>query len=101
MTVNNTTRKGEKMTSEKPTQWHFEGVFFSGDTDKAGTPIGDICSGYFVTAGSDESKAREAIIKRYEDNSGRFELRRLVACWDEKAAARIFKRGGTKAAPVL
>lgn len=87
----------------KPTKWSFYGLFFCGDMDEAGTPIGDMCSGYFVTETDDEQVAKAALVKRYEHLAGRFSLRDLKKLDFDggKDAARIFKRGGTKQVPIL
>lgn len=88
-------------TNETPTMWKFYGLFFGGEVDRAGTPIGDICTGYGVTAGADQAQAEAAIVRRYAANAGRFELRNIQACPNAKVAAAKFRRGGTKDCPVL
>lgn len=107
------------------TMWGFIGLFFGGDVDKAGTPIGDIITGAFI-ADADEATATAAITARYADLSGEFRLTKLTdhrahllgqdandrTKWNEgqhatfvakleKDIARIIKRGGTKDVPVL
>lgn len=87
------------------TLWQFSGLFFSGACDKAGTPIGDICSGWFATNGNDQKVAEELLAKRYADLSGRWSVRQLnpapATPWAAKTLARVMKCGSTKQVPVL
>lgn len=89
-------------TTTTPTAWKFHGYFFGGEVDLAGTPIGDLCTGYFVTLGDDEATAAEAVKARYTHLAGRFDLRSLMACpMMAKRAKMAANRGGTKDLPLL
>ncbi len=82
------------------TMWTYHGYFFGGDVDRAGTPIGDLCNGYFVTATDSKELAAAAIERQFAGNAGRFSLRSLSPLPHAvKDAARIAKRGGTKNIP--
>lgn len=87
------------------TLWQFSGLFFSGSCDKAGTPIGDICSGWFATAGDDQAVAEQLLASRYADQAGRWSVRQLnpapATPWAAKTLACAMKRGSTKQVPVL
>lgn len=83
------------------TVWDFSGLFFGGDCDRAGTPIGDICTGTFVTSTADRAVAEAALLNRYANLSGRFSIRSLEGSEAGKTGLRIYKRGGTKQIPLL
>lgn len=87
------------------TLWYFDGLFFGGDVDTAGTEIGDICTGSFVTCHESDEQAAIALAARYEGLRGRFELRRLIKCPDSQTTSRkiktVLRMGGTKKCPLL
>jgi hypothetical protein len=95
---NNAARTNE---ISKPTLWNYHGYFSLGDVDSAGTPIGDLVTGFFISHDNEEL-AKAAVMNRFSHLSGTFSLRSLEACrFNESCTARIAKRGGTKDCPVL
>lgn len=95
------------------TSWVFRGLFFGGEEDEAGTPIGDICTGCFLTSSDSVEEANRLLAARYVGLSGEFichELKAILPAADWNSAmkkahatrlARIWNRGGTKSCPVL
>lgn len=84
------------------TLWRFSGLFFGGEKDQAGTPIGDRVSGEFVCETRDPEEAAKLLATRYENNAGYVRLSDLVVNdFNPKRAERIAKRGGTADVPFL